>query len=430
MFHWIGLLLALSFVPGDAADDLPPITNSREMLAARGLDSMKLGQFTDGQALADTETELLRRTLLVIGKLDFLDIRLWTTPNVSWVTWAREPAAHRGEVIDIRGRVKRVTLEKLPPAEAERFPFEHYYRCELLVGDEADPAIVYALKIPKAWKLNEPIDERAGARGFFLKLGGAKPEPQTPIFAAKRVAWYANTELGELGMDVGLFDDVVNRKPMLPQENECFYELLSAVGRANGKELRQRTKDKQFSVVPLFNEPDQQFGKLVSLLGTANRAVLVRLSDANLIESYGIDHYYEVEMFTGDSQRNPIAFCVHELPEGMPTGENIQVDLRIAGFYYKSWAYRIKPGEAEGDHKTKPQLAPLLVGRDLVFLVSPPKDQTAEILKGFGFLAVLAAIVGAAWWLNRGDRKFRNRTLGKKYVPENDRALNDIGKGS
>ena len=39
----------------------------------------------------------------------------------------------------------------------------------------------------------------------------------------------------------------------------------------------------------------------------------------------------ELEIFTADSQGNPITFNVLELPADMPKGATIQEDVRIAG---------------------------------------------------------------------------------------------------
>jgi hypothetical protein len=104
-------------------------------------------------------------------------------------------------------------------------------------------------------------------------------------------------------------------------------------------------------------------GKLVMFEGDARRCVEVRVDDPDVRERFGIERYYEIAMFTDDSQGNPLIFCVLELPKGMPVGEDIHERMRIAGFFLKSWAYPQGAGgkNAEG---AKQQLAPLILGRD------------------------------------------------------------------
>ncbi len=411
------------------AEALPPITSPREIFEARGLDAQRLAKFIDGRSVVDEEQETLWRMLMVIGRFDFVDIRRWAARNVDWITWAREPAIHRGEILELQGKVKRVTLEKLTPRDAERYQFDHYYRCEMQLGDERDPAVVYALKIPKAWKLDEPLDERAGVRGFFVKLSGEKPEPLGPVFAARRVAWYPHTELGDLGMDYGLFDDVNTNERLSLRDQECFFELLAAAKRANGRELRERTREQKFSVIPLFVKAEDQKGKLVALTGTARRVIQIRIENPATAAAYGIDSYYEVEVFTEDSQGNPITFDVVELPPGMPTGEDIQEDIRIAGFFMKTWTYRIHSIDPKDDQNgAKRQIAPLLLTRDFYRIVRQPPDQQSELTKGAIFGLIILGLGGGAWWLSRSDRRHRDRALSKKYALENERALNDIGK--
>src|SRR5690606_19402810 len=110
----------------------------------------------------------------------------------------------------------------------------------------------------------------------------------------RRLSWHPEGLLGDLGMDMGQFDFVQNRSPIQAEERECFYQLLAAAGRAKPQELfrlTDRPPDDDYSVVPLFNEPEQQHGKLVALTGTARRAMLVKLheeQEAEIIQRFGI----------------------------------------------------------------------------------------------------------------------------------------------
>jgi hypothetical protein len=282
------------------------------------------------------------------------------------------------------------------------------------------------------------MSEEVSAHAFLLKFarnetGNEKVDETTgavPAFAAQRVAWHVG-ELGEQGMDVGLFDLVKNKAPILAQEYECFYQLLTAVGRMNADELYRQTARKpeqDYSVVPLFNDAAQQHGKLVALTGTARRAMLVKLDpqrEAEAIERFGFDHYYQVEIFTADSQSNPLVFCVRELPEGMKQGPNIYELVRIPGFFFKTWAYDIEgTDEQPVDGK---QLAPMLIGHRPVLLHRPSTHNpyTGAIAGGL-FLAFLGGLGIAIWLWNRSDRNFRQRAIARRFEPEHDSSLNEL----
>ncbi len=344
-----------------------------------------------------------------------------------------------------------------------------------------------------------------GRRGVFLKLIPGDTQGPQPVFAARRLAWYPDevdpnlgvnfgmTVLGDLGMDVGLWDQVENRKPLTVQDREPFFQLLRAVDqtgarqlvrlarqhlatltsacRAQQQQLAQQlaelsvspdqvrgrptaqpsraqqisTVERQLaqlrrdqaqaqrgtsSVVPLFNEPNRQFGQLVVVDGTARRTVKIYLTEqpapsaaGDRWPQSGMDHYYELELFTDDSQNNPIVFCVRRVPVGFPLGADIFQPVRIAGFFFKSWAYpawtRAEVGAAADPAVSRRwQLAPLLVGREPIRLTAGPPVRYSYLglLAGGLFMLLLAATWYGLWRYDRGDRRFDTRTRAARSV--------------
>ncbi len=307
------------------------------------------------------------------------------------------------------------------------------------------------------------------------------------------------TVLGGLGMDVGLWDEVQNRQAITGRDREAFYQLLDAVERLDVDEVTrlarrgltlskpgwqsdeqalvarvaelnaqrdQATSDDRrataertlrqaeqrlagvrhalasaeagkFSVAPLFNQPEEQFGRLMVLEGVARRALRVDISaDRDVRDRFGIDHYFEVDIFTDDSQNNPIVFCVRHLPAGFPTGEAISEQVRLAGFFFKSWAFRSRrPTEVvgEGGRADRPrQLAPLLVAREPTWLQAPTPAPSlfSGLIAGGLFLVVLVVVwLGASAW-GRNDRRFRHRVIDKIYSPETGTSLDDLHLGA
>jgi hypothetical protein len=207
-------------------------------------------------------------------------------------------------------------------------------------------------------------------------------------------------------MDVGLLDTVHDRETITSAERECFFALLAAVGHSPpGKLLGEAGRD---PIPPLFNDPASQRGRLVGIRGTATRAIPIHVDEPDIVSTFGIDHYYEVEVVNQDSLRYPMVFCVLDLPEGMPTGEQIAVDVRGAGFFLKSWAFRPHPLASQGKQPgpLKLRLAPLIIGRELALL--PEFEPKHDIVNVVSLILLGVAIAGIAlfvWRIRREDHR-------------------------
>ena len=430
---------------GKTAVSQPAIRSAREFFGVQGIDEKRLGQLSDGQPWTDTEKELLLKILYRLGHtLRPWDLQRWSRGSADAAGLPRAAKALRGEVLHFAGRVLGVEVVELSPENAERYEMSRYYRCRLRL-QEGQMAAVVAPKVPAAWKTGQPIDEATSGYGVFLKLERSDEGQSIPAFAASRLAWYPRTPLGRLGMDVGLLDDVrMPADPGLPpgkgdsarltlddlrltgNDRECFYQMLAAVGRsAPGALLREAQQEAagqggQVSpVVRLFNQPGEQQGKLFVLSGTARRVLRVPVNDPEIVSRFGIDHFFQVYLFTGDSQGNPLVFCLRELPPGMPTGDGARYgeEVTVAGFFLKTWAYRIRLPEADSSRRSPWQLAPLLIGRDAMWRpASPPSRKGTLGLWGAGFVVVLGlGIWILLWQVSRKDRQFERKFVAREF---------------
>ena len=204
---------------------------------------------------------------------------------------------------------------------------------------------------------------------------------------------FQDTWLGNLGFDVRLFDQVpVSRVTELDQHDEDtnrlmfkfteadyepFYGLLHVLSETppgwleeEAKKLHARTP---FRVADLFNRPSETRGKPVLLHGIAKRVRLIPVTDAETESLFGIDQYYQMDLFTAQSRGNPIVVCVCSLPEGMPVGcgNDFSESVTVAAVPYKLWIYETRKG---------PHYAPVLVGRSPVWHpkpAHPPESVTA-----------------------------------------------------
>jgi hypothetical protein len=291
------------------------------------------------------------------------------------------------------------------------------------------------------------------------------------LLAAKRIAWHPTRVsepavshgaalLGAAGMDIGLLDEVVNHQTIRAQEREAFFQMVDAVGQMDVRQLirsaqenisavrqawageleaadlqRRRlaqsvvelADDGRYSVAPLFLAADSQVGRLVAFDGMARRAARIEVGvspegePSDIVRRFGIDHYYELELFTDDSQNLPVVFCARELPLGFPTGNDIRQPVRVAGFFFKSWRYQplgagASAEAAAGQAAQPPLIAPLLIGPAPLPL--PVEQGRAAVVSWIGgglFLLALAGIWVVAWSYARGDRKSRLSTAAGRY---------------
>lgn len=154
------------------------------------------------------------------------------------------------------------------------------------------------------------------------------------------------------------------------------------------------------------------------LTGHVRRALRVRVDDPDIRRRFGIEYYYELYLYTDDSQGNPLVFCVRELPEGMPTGEgpDYMESVTVPGFFLKSWAYASGQTLAdEIDPKGEPpslQVAPLLIGRAPIWHQTEPADSSPVwgAVGGGLFVLILLAVWLWLWRRSKDDRRF---TTGK-----------------
>jgi hypothetical protein len=438
----------------DETEQSTAVTDLRGLLELWGVDQSHFDGLTDGVPWQEGENELLLKILFRLERIGRSQFEAWSKGEPDPGKLATDPDAPRGDVFHVQGRVTLVEVHRPVEEVRERFELDEYYRCHFRLGQGSQGAIIFARTIPDAWRRGEPMDERAGALAAFLKIAGDDQAGPLPVLVTSRIAWYPKTPLGDLGMDVGLLDDVGADQSQVPEDatsghridvrelrltsrdTEPFYQMLAAVGRADPdwllRQARRKLKEtgqEHSSVVPLFNEPHAQKGRLVLLSGTARRVVPVQVSSPDLARRFGLKKYYEIALFTEDSQSNPLIFCVRELPEGMPTGEGPRFGeyITVAGFFFKTWAYRARSVEAPSS-EAKWQLAPLLIGRKPVwhrereFATSP----WIGVIAGGLFVVALLGVWLVLWRYSLGDKRFREQVIARRLASDSGSSLNEF----
>lgn len=291
-------------------------------------------------------------------------------------------------------------------------------------------------------------------------------ESNAPLFSAPEDPSLGRSVLSQIGVDLETLKQIENRGRIRAKEKDVFYKILAAMERINERELigialnnlrivraewehrlktsktktdellarevLRRTDEGYYSVAPLFNDPQDHIGRLFVFDGTARRAIQVEVTSEAVREVFNLDHYYEIDMFTSDSQNYPLVFCVRELPEKFPLGSSLHVPVRIAGFFFKDWLYRSqRPIEDQQKFGSptggRAQYAPLLIGRAPVMLaLSGDHESVSQYVLAGLFALTLAGVWLAAIYVSRGDRRFCEKKLAAKFSPPVDQSPNEF----
>ena len=317
-------------------------------------------------------------------------------------------------------------------------------------------------ELPTLWNKPENPTEASGflvggrvsAAGMFLKTV-ANPDDDDrarPVLIANSIAWHPaesslelgvfaeHVLLGAMGFDVGQLARVEDSKRFTAYDRECFYQLLNIIPRTADAIAAGTTQvvPRSIDVTELLPTPARFRGRYCRINGTARRALRVQVTDPDVVQRFGISHYYEVEVFTnpamtvrfvnragGDDKlfhRYPVVACFRELPDWLPRGETINAEVEFDGIFVKNWAYRSeymsgnqgmsdnapsRPGNG-GSASRYRQVSPLFVGARL-----RPNSATGTPVVAWDwglpavFLLLIAGVAGYLWYQERSDDRFR-----------------------
>ncbi|QDT00034.1 hypothetical protein [Adhaeretor mobilis] len=416
-----------------------------------------------------SRTELATQILYWFERFDASQHKNWEIPQPG--ESIKDWIAHRGELVEITGLV--VSARQLTSdqpwyslvVQSDAFPF---------------PAAILTRKIPGAWSRSEDssLAQPISCRGVILGNQDVGDKPAL-VLLADHVAWHPQgnvpagwLELAKLGYDVSLLDEVRHAQPFVTkqvsEEAVAFRAALKAVAASDHKSLsslaKQVLKERQTewrklaklkqvelkeqatnrgtpeeskllkreygvalaalergeqglsSVAPLFLTPQEETGRLVLLEGTARRAVKIVLTEGD----GQTGDYYEVDLFTTDSQNLPITCCVARLPNGFPEGDSIRAPVRVAGFFFKKWRYRSRkpeePSPREHSPRGSPQgqradFSPIVIGPTVQWVQpqTPASNKSWGVFAGVGFLVLMALLWVWLTKISRRDRIARNR---------------------
>jgi hypothetical protein len=389
----------------------------RELLSIMEIEPETLANISpDAPTTADWE--LISQIAHRLGQQSDADLKRWTMPGNNLSSEAV------GELFELAGIAERVDELTVPVDVVTDAEIVKLFRTMIKLSDGTKYEVL-STAVPVPWDLKSPLNERVSVRGVLLRGG------DEPLLLARNLSWFPTAGLpnGKLllsrhGMDAALWDDIVQRSPLIApdrgREAEAFYAVLATIAKVPAAELTRETDkaiadaiadsaspttklERQIataaeeqasrglsSVVPLFLKPENSVGKLVRIEGVARRTVRVADKDPSR-------EYYELEVFTPDSQNLPLVFVVKDLPPGFPVGDAIHAGVRIEGVFFKSWRYRTRKvvGGNGATEAQQQRYTPLLMAATATWLQEVPAGSTWWGLAAGSaiFVAMIAGIV-------------------------------------
>ncbi|MDP6444339.1 MAG: hypothetical protein QGG36_19680 [Pirellulaceae bacterium] len=425
----------LPWVQG-GAKMLPPIelTDPRQQLDIFGIGESQLAAFFDRTPLGQDDEESLAQILFRLPQIGLPDIARWQVEQPDWSAVATDPDSHRAQFFAIEGTVVHVAKRQLIPELSRLYDFADYFRVDIRI-DDGNTAVICTRSIPASWPIGEAMSEPGGASGLFLKLGDLEAAAQEFVCAARRVAWRPNQNspgdtprghraLGELGMDVGLLDDVRERNRMRigGPDRECFYQMLAAAARADAQQL-DLVEPESNEIAAWLEKPETQHGLLTNMQGVAQRITRIVVTDKDIRERFGITEYYQIDFFVslgnqtvkftrkaGDDDgltfvnEYPTTVCVPSLPpelkaindqlkEGELGTELLHERVRIRGFFFKLWPHSSEYADRLSDDSR--QMSPMFIAAEPELLPGP--SFTRDPWLGLATAAIFLFALGLAW---------------------------------
>ena len=367
----------------------------REILADVGIEAEQLRDIYHVESpLEETDTRtLILRLLYRLARMPQRNLEYWAQKNERPENALWNGATPIGDVFALRGVLREINAFTLNDADQMKFGKKQVFRCQLSLPSSAGtrPAILYTSTVPIRLPLDEPVDAACGALAIFA---GNDDATGNPLFIADRLAWYPDSLLGDLKMDVSLLENVQNSKPLRGEEYEAFYQMLAAARRSAADELPRRaynqlryetgelqaalmklennavplTEDEQLEkkvletrldymrknashpFVPLVEHPDRFNGELIMLRGTAYRIVKVRVTEPEIRKRLGINHYFQIDM------RVNLEHKVKLITSRTAEGESAKIrEEKIVTQHPATFcALSLPPGMPTGDHLLEP----------------------------------------------------------------------------
>lgn len=426
-----------------------------EVLERFNIGDSQIASFISGLPIESGEEDVLVRILYRYPRLGRDNLLRWRQKDVSWDQLIADPNPRRGQIFLLKGEVQQIEAIALLPELVRLLEYKKYYRVEMKLDGSEQRAVVYTRFVPTQWKVGAPINEPATIDAMFLKAGAEDEDKKVELyFCGETFSWFPTKadptrsigplelRLATWGFDVGLLDHLrkTNGKPILPEDREAFYEFLDIAPRVAKTTPRFETSP-ELDITKLMVKPESEHGAIYQFEASAVRIVKVLVEEPDVRARFGINHYYEVDLFIplrdkiitlgkstkeneAPTYRNtfPVTVLLRELPPGITEGEDLDETLRCEALFFKVWSYQ--SGFTEKFEKLQP--APMMIGlhAEKVLREGRPSNVLADLVVG-GAIVVVAimvlALVFIFWRNDRNSKKQRSADqIDKIIIPSAD----------
>ena len=366
-----------------------------------------------------------------------------------------------GHPLTINGTIKSARLLRVPKELVDVLEFEVIQDTvvELESKDASTVTInVISTRLPKGATIGDTIE----ATGIVIE-NPSQTEWPTAIVAGK-LKWFPKKPpsngwrlLSEAGVDVSELARVAtrNRQPLMAEDNDAFYQVLSAAHDVSTMPLAAELDAKWIQPVNLLQSPKDFSGDWLRMRLRTVRVTLIQVTDAKQQEQLGADHYYQVDA-TGSLDNvvikiqrppgepgppvtfegtYPVSLVVKELPRflrdairnqegGDAVVSMISVPVQVDGFFFRLWSYSSDKMEREG---AGDQFGPLLMVAGMTDLRTTEEEGPGvEIIGYLAAIGIVSGLLAALVWTRRNadeDQDVRERRQAREAeqlsLPEN-----------
>ena len=187
-------------------------------------------------------------------------------------------------------------------------------------------------------------------------------------------------------------------------DREAYYRILKLTEKLDPVDLRDMAREfrehrhsvskyrelplgKFPTFVDLFQHPDIYRGRPVTLHGKLRRLISYDAGENDL----GLELLYEGWFFADDAQENPTVVILTEIPEGIPTGADIEEEAAVTGYFLKMYGYSAQDTTRR---------APMILARTVSWRPNvpmqrwnPPPQTYLALTVAVGVIALLIAML-------------------------------------
>jgi hypothetical protein len=296
-------------------------------------------------------------------------------------------------------------------------------------GDVSAPVRVVLTGLPDGFTLGESVNEFIDFDGYYFKLAtftgeqmAGQPAPRyAPILIGRSfrvidtIPRAVNPNLSEADQvalkDHELFSQVRDKRPIASYSENMFeylaYTSIFEKIMQFTPEVLARNSRRDVVYADLINEVRER-EYLRKLLHVEGRLVRVRRRDAkDFLRIPNLEHYYEGWILFENEPKHLVVVAFTEIPEGIETGERVNYQVSVDGYYFKLMGYM---SDEKVDGKNIWRVAPLLVARKPTVIPDPREQYSwsgfVPLVIGLIGVVALAALI-LTLWFRRGDRRTR-----------------------